>query len=781
MVIWCVCACVCVRMYVPYHLLNSVENIASSLKFMHTKKSETSILCKTPRGLLFGYGFIATVGTRAKTLSDAFSYDASYIYENFLGNGPTSGGSVVTVKGQSYGWLDMTTKLRYGGTACDSTRWLSTTALLCTIPEGNGIMKSVTVSVHFLRTTLSRAFSYDRLVLEMAYMQTSNMATSLNASNVIIIGDNFGADPLIASSMMVHVGGSACEMSRWISTTSVFCKQTNGVGSTYQIVLTSRFRITSLSNALSFDNPSLSYQSSHTNSYSNSSLLLSIAGSGIGNTDVSQKLRVSATTCVATLWMSMTSISARMAFGSSAPHGISVTAGLATGTVSQAHSFDGPRPVKVDLVNQPKIGRVIVHVQGSAFGRNDFSPALRISSLHEYSLGNFTQLRGHGTASMTTLWTSETAIAAKSARGQSTSASIVVTVTEQLSSLSDALSFDKPDKILPSPPNSPTLGRFAVIAAQGANFGWIDVCAKIRIGGTAAERTTWMSDSEMGCRVSAGAPSRNAHGLVLTVLGVKSGTCHHCFSYNIPYALSAQHANHPTSGRSQLSLTGVNFGSIMDHSGVSRFGISSSGSTNWFSDSSIVCTIAAGVSGLLPIVVTWDSSVSTQSMAFTYNRPQVLFISRLYSSPSGGDKVSISGRFFGSADYSPVAYVDYEQCVSSVWSSDSSLSCGVPRGYGPGRGVAVGVAQEVGQAAIIFEYQGQHILDRTGLPWPSHEFLRTWLAADTLKLEPGSQLLQWKDSSAAGADATASNSPTYLERRVNDLPAVRVCCHFYSF
>jgi len=612
------------------------------------------------------------------------------------------------------------------------------------------------------------------MVLEMAYIYSSNMPTpvSQNASTVIIIGDNFGADPRVASSMMVHVGGSACEMSRWISTTTVYCKQIQGVGKTHQIVLTSHFRITSLSKALSYDNPSLSLQSHNTNSYSNGSLFLGIFGSGMGVSDYTQKLAVSGSLCPSTSWVSMTNVIARVSTGSGGSQRISLTAALQSGTRSEAHSFDSPSVAHLEPVNNPTIGLVSINIDGSGFGSVNWSPSVRLSSNQKYTFGNVSRVGVFGTAAMVTSWTSETAITAKIARGHFTSASVIVTVIERVSSLSDALSFDKPDKILPVPPNAPTRGRMALIAAQGTNFGWMDICARIRIGGTACEKTIWISDSEIGCGVSAGAQVRNASGLVLTILAVKSGTCVNCFSYNIPYVLSATLPNHPTTGNSKLSLTGVNFGSIMDYTGAIRFGMSSSQASLWTSDSQVLCTVASGVSGLLPIIVTWDRSISTQSTAFTYGRPQVTFISRLFSSASGGDKVSISGKFFGTADYSPVAYVDYEQCVSTVWNSDSSLSCGVPRGYGPGRGVAVGVAQEVGKASIVFEYQGQHVLDASGRPLPDHEFLMVWLAADALEATTGSRIDEWRDSSAMSADAVGRNSPTFLERRINDLPAV---------
>ena len=737
--------------------------------------SETSVVCLAPRGLLFEYGFIATVGILLSTRSQSLTYDAPVINVNILANGPTSGGNTLTVRGQSFGWLDISSKLRLGGTACMSSSWTSTSALFCQVPEGTNVMKSMSVSVQFLRATLSRSFSYDKMVLEMAYANSSNMATRNQQTRVLIIGENFGSDPQVASSMMARVGGSACEMSMWMSTSTILCKQVQGVRATLSMALTSRFRITSMSQALSYDKPSLAALLNQSNSYSMRFDHVTMAGANMGRVDFTQIMVIYSSASSRTLWISMTSMTCRIAPGTGSSGAISLTAGVQIGSLSQVHSFDKGTVMQLSPVNGGTAGNIFISLKGSAFGSVDISPSLRISSYKEASLSNSTQFDeapSCGTAAMTTQWTSETAVIAKSSRGFFSSSSVIITVSEQVSSTSDAFSYDKPDRIFPSPPNAPTLGRLENIGARGENLGWIDFCARVRIGGTDCEHSKWVSDSEIRCGVPAGPQERGGFGLVLTVFGLKSSTCVECFTFNVPAVLSVTQNNQPTTGGSNLSIAGFNFGSIQDYSGEVRMGFTSSPSSVWTSDSQITCTVASGVSGLISAAVTFDSVVSTRSQAFTYGRPEVLFISRLFSAPSGGDMVSISGKYFGCADYTPIAYVDYEPCMSTLWKSDSLLSCRVPRGYGPGRGVAVGVAQEFGKAAIIFEYKGQHVLDAAGLPLSEHDSLKTWLDASMLALAPGSQVTQWRDRSLTGADAVVTNAATYLQRRINDLPVV---------
>ena len=470
----------------------------------------------------------------------------------------------------------------------------------------------------------------------------------------------------------------------------------------------------------------------------------------------------------------MSSIFGMTASGEGTSQRISITTGIQLGTLSQVHSFDKPEITGIRSNNHPTIGGFFIRTLGSAFGLMDVSPALRISSRMESSANStyLGQAPTCGSATVSTKWVSETSVLSRSARGYFSSASMTVTAVLQASSISDTFSFDRPDQIKPNPPNAPTRGQGATIDSQGENFGWIDFCANVRVGGTSCEKSIWASDSVIKCGVSAGPPLIIAHNLILTILGRESSTCMECFSFDIPSVKLLQYPNQPTTGNSELTIRGVNFGSIQDYSGSVRLGLSSSEVSVWTSDSQIQCTVAAGVSGLLPIILTFDSRVSTRSMAYTYGRPQVLDISRLYSSPSGGDEVSISGRNFGSADYSPIAFVDYEPCVRTIWTSDSSLSCVVPRGYGPGRGVAVGVSQEVGKAAIIFEYIGQHVLDASGIPLYDHEFLKTWLDSGTLDLDEGSEVHLWKDMSVADNPALGINGPVFVQAQINGLPAV---------
>lgn len=66
----------------------------------------------------------------SRTLQDAYAYDAWFASPS---SGPTSGGTIVTLKGKSTSWLTGTI-VRFGGTECQTTEVLSETEIRCTTP-----------------------------------------------------------------------------------------------------------------------------------------------------------------------------------------------------------------------------------------------------------------------------------------------------------------------------------------------------------------------------------------------------------------------------------------------------------------------------------------------------------------------------------------------------------------------------------------------------------------------------------------------------------------------
>ena len=77
-------------------------------------------------------------------------------------NGPTTGGSALTISGMNLGPADTSPTAWIGATLCNTTNWMSTTAIVCQLPVGAGKPKMITVGVASLTGSLWSWFTYDR-------------------------------------------------------------------------------------------------------------------------------------------------------------------------------------------------------------------------------------------------------------------------------------------------------------------------------------------------------------------------------------------------------------------------------------------------------------------------------------------------------------------------------------------------------------------------------------------------------------------------------------------
>lgn len=87
----------------------------------------------------------------------------------------------------------------FNGSKCDQLTWINTTYISCAVPAGTG--RSLAVNVTCAGQTSA--------VYQFAYMPPKVQSTSVAApgSSIIVIGQNFGADPSVVTVMM---GNTSC-------------------------------------------------------------------------------------------------------------------------------------------------------------------------------------------------------------------------------------------------------------------------------------------------------------------------------------------------------------------------------------------------------------------------------------------------------------------------------------------------------------------------------------------------------------------------------------------
>jgi hypothetical protein len=172
-------------------------------------------------------------------------------------NRPATGSYTVTVAGASLGWTDMSARMRVGYTACEATGWISSTSLNCKVARGAKSSRSnegailVTVLSRQSANPMTGAFSYDQPT--MSSLHLTNGAPT-RTQTVTVTGKNMAS---YDASPKLRLGHTACETSDWISDTAVRCKPAASTHSSARIVVTLGLSIGTITNAFTFDSPSI--------------------------------------------------------------------------------------------------------------------------------------------------------------------------------------------------------------------------------------------------------------------------------------------------------------------------------------------------------------------------------------------------------------------------------------------------------------------------------------------------------------------------------------------
>ena len=78
-----------------------------------------------------------------------------------VANGPTTGGSTLTVSGTNFALIDTSPSMSIGVTQCTTSSWTSTTSIMCRLTAGAGRLANATVSVSSQPSTLPSSFTFD--------------------------------------------------------------------------------------------------------------------------------------------------------------------------------------------------------------------------------------------------------------------------------------------------------------------------------------------------------------------------------------------------------------------------------------------------------------------------------------------------------------------------------------------------------------------------------------------------------------------------------------------
>ena len=253
-----------------------------------------------------------------------------------------------------------------------------------------------------------------------------------------------------------------------------------------------------------------------------------------------------------------------------------------------------------------------------------------------------------------TRWISDSSLKAMSTSGLSSSHAVVLTSGNQAGSSSDIHSYLLPVISQSSPGNQPAIAT-NVFLILGKNYGQSALSLSSRIGVSAAQRTSWDSDSSITAMPCDGLSA--SIRLILSA-GIRIGTRTRAFTYNTP-SLQAVIGirNFPAEYHTPVAITfaGSSFG-VFHLSPNFRVANTVTQETKWVSDTSIIALSGAGVFGTEGVAVTAViARIATRTELLSYDRPVVSSSGPGNQPTTGGNPISLAGRNLGINSYSGAA------------------------------------------------------------------------------------------------------------------------------
>ncbi|MVM38942.1 hypothetical protein GO730_17660 [Spirosoma sp. HMF3257] len=185
-----------------------------------TAYSHTLVVVSVPAGQGTNLPVVVTVSGQLSTSSVAFSYDAPSITSIAPASGPTSGGSVISLSGQSFGTSGVVT---IGGVRASLTGagW-SHSRIECLLPSGQGVNLPVVVTRADGQVSNSLAFTYDAPLIASI---TPASGSTTGGTSLTLTGVNFGLN-----SANVTMGGQPAVISQQTHTQLVVTSPSGSAG-----------------------------------------------------------------------------------------------------------------------------------------------------------------------------------------------------------------------------------------------------------------------------------------------------------------------------------------------------------------------------------------------------------------------------------------------------------------------------------------------------------------------------------------------------------------------
>jgi len=679
--------------------------------------SDTAIKAKIAAGVSHLLGITFTIGALMGTSSGHFTYDVPRATKLQMANRPTSGGTSTTIIGNNFGAARYSHAAQFGSTAAQADTWISSTAVRAKVAAGCGSEKSLVVTVgdtvydpvcrkaqegsgtfdptlctqmpvvdHTAWERLPEVFTYDAASVTGIF--GVQLTPTSGQNSITVTGKNMGK---YATSHRARLHHSASEGTAWISDREVTLKAPAGCGKMKEISLTVCGLSGTATNLVTYEAPQISSAGPVNGATAGGFEFVTLAGANFLSFSMSGKGRVGSTVAASTAWDSDTSVSLSPSAGVCTAS-ITFTICEQFGTLTHVFTYNNPSLQAFSGANGPKEGGSTATITGQNFATFDATGASRIGP----------------TAAYTTVWSSNTAIAAIPLPGHDGMLRIGMTICSLKGSTTQSFTFDSPVITRGGPVNGPATA--GTVTLYGKNFAVADYSGDARFGGTGCEVTKWTSNSLVSCKYPSGTGEAKS---VSFSMALRVGTSTEVFTYDSPSITDVVGTNGPPSHSSGATVTvlGKNFGTS-DYTVTAKVGVTACSFTKWVSDSHVTCVAPSGACPGQEVSIDVQGKKSTVHAVFSYDVPTVTSGDVPNGPGTGGNTISVAGKNFGTASYSAEIVVvgDYViEAELSRWVSDTMLMVKIPMGGGVDYDIAAAVCGLYGTLTSVYSYDALSI------------------------------------------------------------------------
>eukprot|EP00960_Hanusia_phi_P018810 553839-Hanusia_phi.AAC.1 len=500
--------------------------------------------------------------------------------------------------------------------------------------------------------TLSQGFSYDGPTV---FRTIPSLADTAGNAIIFVEGLNFGW-PI--ANIQVWIGSWACANVQFIRQDLLSCTAPAGFGRDLPVRVRTGGQETSTAKLFSYIPPTLSGVLSNSGPSSGGGIV-TFFGKYFGYEDSSPRSYFGGTLCAASMWTSDSAVTCVLSGGYGSFLSLSLDVQTQR-TASQlvASGYVGPTISTGTRQNQPATGSILLSIIGRDMSVASYTPGSRIT----------------GTSCLETRWSSDTCIASRSARSgpMSSKSVLVVSVGNVLSSLTESVSFSKPDLyIVP--------GAVRNLFAQSlslnvSSLSTMDCSFQARMGATSSHFSQWTSDSSLLTKFQTSSGSTKSFALTV---GFQSETASRVLSYDMLSLTSSSRCNQLAHGKAILSVKQlVTSLHLSDITSTLRAGVTSAEATNWISFSAISCVFPTLSSNSRRIVLSLSQLVHTSTEMTSFDSCKVSTSSRTNIAPGSSETlVFINGINLGAFDSTVSILMGNSRTPLSIWSSDTEVVC----------------------------------------------------------------------------------------------------------